>query len=340
MKITKILAALALAALPVCAYAQTDSLRKLTIEEAQKLIPRPALQSVPSMAANDGNAMDTITTENPGIKVVLYSDNTWKYIKDFDMVANADIFTKYWTSKTTNPYGIPVDSLDNTTAIWLVDDIGQYHCPYIGSVYARGKFMMRSGRRHLGVDLPLKTGDPIYATFEGKVRYSGYMHGYGNFVIIRHSNGLETFYGHLSKRNVEENDWVNAGDVIGLGGSTGRSTGPHLHFETRYNGYAFDPQWLIDFQSGTLRHRLFVLKKRYFSISNSFENDFEDEEKAEAEYQKAEAERKAAKYYTIRSGDTLGRIAQRNHTTIKNLCRLNGIKETTILQIGRKIRIQ
>jgi murein DD-endopeptidase MepM/ murein hydrolase activator NlpD len=221
-----------------------------------------------------------------------------------------------------------------------VDSLDQYHCPYQAKVYHRGKFGPRRGRRHQGVDLPLKVGDPVYATFTGKVRVSKYWGAFGNLVIIRHDNGLETFYAHLSKRNVEVGDWVNAGDVIGLGGSTGRSTGPHLHYETRYNGYAFDPQWLIDFENGILRHRLFVLKKKYFNIYSNYEQDFEDEMKNHEDDQKEDAEEAAKRYYTIKSGDTLGRIAINNNTTVSELCRLNGITRNTTLRIGRKIRVR
>ena len=169
---------------------------------------------------------------------------------------------------------------------------------------------------------------------------SKYMGGFGNLIIIRHENGIETYYGHLSKRNVEAGDRVNAGDVIGLGGSTGRSTGPHLHFETRYDGFAFDPQWLIDFKTGELRHRLFLLKKRYFNIYSNYEQDFEDEWQNEEEDRKEDAERAAMRWYTIKSGDTLGRIAINNHTTISELCRLNGISRNTTLKIGRRIRVR
>jgi murein DD-endopeptidase MepM/ murein hydrolase activator NlpD len=169
---------------------------------------------------------------------------------------------------------------------------------------------------------------------------SKYWGAFGNLVIIRHDNGLETFYAHLSKRNVEVGDWVNAGDMIGLGGSTGRSTGPHLHYETRYNGYAFDPQWLIDFENGILRHRLFVLKKKYFNIYSNYEQDFEDEMKNHEDDQKEDAEEAAKRYYTIKSGDTLGRIAINNNTTVSELCRLNGITRNTTLRIGRKIRVR
>ena len=274
------------------------------------------------------------------IKVILHADNTWQYYKTPGFQQVAGVFDDHWNETQSNPYGIEQKDLPDQWSIWLVDSLDQYHCPFQGSIHSRGKFGVRRGRRHQGVDIPLKVGEPVYATFTGKVRMSKYMGAFGNLVVIRHDNGIETFYAHLSKRNVEAGDWVNAGDVIGLGGSTGRSTGPHLHFETRYNGFAFDPQWLIDFEKGILRHRLFVLKKKYFNIYSNYEQDFEDEIKNAEDDKKEDAEREAMRWYTIKSGDTLGRIAINHGTTVSELCRLNGISRTTTLKIGRKIRVR
>lgn len=164
--------------------------------------------------------------------------------------------------------------------------------------------------------------------------------GYGNLVIIRHDNGLETYYGHLSERLVEPNQWVEAGQVIGLGGSTGRSTGPHLHFETRYYGQSFDPERLIDFRKGVLCRETFLLKKSFFSIYSKAGQDFEDELANEKQDKKEAAEQAARRYHKIRSGDTLGHIAIRYGTTVSRLCALNGITRTTTLRIGRTLRVR
>lgn len=343
-------AAFVLAQILVCVPAKAqDSLIK-TKQQAELLIPRPSLESVKSLEPKTSIPTDTISTADPLIKVLLYSDFTWKYIKDPSYVQDKSIFTDNWNNEYPDPYHVSTDDLPAETALWIVDSLSGYRCPDQVAVYS--KFGYRHGRRHQGVDLPLQTGTPVYAAFDGKVRVARRYKGYGNLVIIRHENGLETFYGHLSKIYVQDNQWISAGTIIGLGGSTGRSTGPHLHFETRYMGYAFDPEWLIDFESGALRHRLFVLKKKYFNANSKYVPEDDQEEidieegdtKAKEEAaRKAEEERKAAaavQYHTIRQGDTLGKLAIKYHTSVRTLCRLNGIKETTILQLGRKLRVK
>ena len=341
--LTTYMAALAAAVFYLLAFpAEIAANRPVKIDTVKThlVVPRPALEPVKSLITSPSDPIDTLDTANEHIKVVLHADNTWHYYKTPGFQQVTGVYDDHWNDNTTNPYGIEQSELPDQWSIWLVDSLDQYHCPFQGSVYYRGKFGPRRGRRHQGVDLPLKVGDPIYAAFTGKVRVSKYWGAFGNLVIIRHDNGLETFYAHLSKRNVEVGDWVNAGDVIGLGGSTGRSTGPHLHFETRYNGFAFDPQWLIDFEKGILRHRLFVLKKKYFNIYSNYEQDFEDEMKNEEDDKKEDAEREAMRWYTIKSGDTLGRIAINHGTTVSALCKLNGITPKTTLKIGRKIRVR
>lgn len=323
----------------VSALAETP-FKLVDTTKASIIIERPALQPVKPLVKSESDPIDTLDTASEFIKVVLYGDHTWEYHKLPGFVQDKDVFEKNWDSGCTNPYKMQYADMPYSWAIWLVDSLGQYHCPYQGDVHYRGKFGVRRGRRHQGIDLPLKTGTPIYAAFTGKVRVSQRMGGYGNIVIIRHENGIETFYGHLSERKVKAGDWVNAGEVIGLGGSTGRSTGPHLHFETRYQGFAFDPQWLIDFKTGELRHRLFILKKKFFDIHSNYAQNFEDEWKNEEDDKAEDAEKAAMRYYKIKSGDTLGSIARRNGTTVSALCKLNGITPKTTLRIGRTIRVK
>lgn len=286
--------------------------------------------------------IDTLPSGDDAVQVVLYTNNTWKYVRNRDAVKDPTIFEKYWDTSTLFPYKeVSYNDLPASVIIDLVDSMNTFHYPYKGTPHPRGKYGPRRGRQHQGIDLPLKTGEPIYAAFSGRVRISEYNRGgYGNLVIIRHDNGLETYYGHLSERYVQPDQWVEAGHIIGLGGSTGRSTGPHLHFETRYYGQSFDPERLIDFEQGYLCRDMFLLKKSYFSIYSKAGQDFDDEIANEEQDKKEEAERAAMKYHKIRSGDTLGALARKYGTTVNNICRLNGIKSTTVLRIGRTLRVK
>ncbi len=171
-------------------------------------------------------AIDTLPTGNDALRIVLFNDNTWRYVLSQDYVQDTTVFADHWNTSSIHAYNdVELSSLPEAAAIMLVDSLKSYHYPYLGRMSSR--YGLRRGRPHQGVDLPLKTGDPIYAAFDGKVRYSGYNGGgYGNLVVIRHTNGLETYYGHLSERGVEAGDWVVAGQQIGCGGSTGRSSGP------------------------------------------------------------------------------------------------------------------
>lgn len=286
--------------------------------------------------------IDTLTTANDAVQVILYSNNTWKYVRNRDVAKDTTIFEKYWDTKHLFPYReVDMSAMPQAVVIDLLDSLKSYHCPYQGSIHPRGKYGPRRSRQHHGIDLPLKMGDPIYATFCGRVRISEYQKGgYGNLVIVRHDNGLETYYGHLSERLVEPDQWVEAGQVIGLGGSTGRSTGPHLHFETRYYGQSFDPERLIDFKNGILCRETFLLKKSFFSIYSKAGQDFDDEIANEEQDKKEVAEQAAIRYHTVRSGDTLGAIARKYGTSVSRICSLNKITAKTILRLNRKLRVR
>lgn len=339
MKLIKLYILSALMLVTSTAFAQeadtvkvaADSLRNTTKEQPMPVKPVRTLGKVA--------VIDTLPTANSALSIVLFNDNTWRYILAEDYKNDPEVFNNHWDTTNIHAYrDIELDSLPEATAIRLVDSLESYHYPYIGRITSR--YGPRRGRAHQGLDIGLKTGDPIYATFDGKVRVSKAAGDYGNLVIIRHNNGLETYYAHLSQRDVEVGDWIVAGQQIGLGGSTGRSTGPHLHYEVRYKGQSFDPERLIDFSNGNLRRDELLLKRRHFSIYSKYEQDFGDEEEVAKQ---EEAERKAAaavQYHTVRSGDTLGAIARKYGTSVSRICQLSGIKSTSILRIGQKLRVR
>lgn len=183
------------------------------------------------------------------------------------------------------------------------------------------KFGWRWRRMHNGLDVKVYVGDTIRAAFDGKVRIVKYEpRGYGKYIVIRHPNGLETVYGHLSKQIVKVDDVVRAGEPIGLGGNTGRSTGSHLHFETRFLGIAINPTYMFDFENQDIvcDSYLFTNKKKTSSYAASGSG--------------------SAKYYKVKSGDSLSKIAARQGTTVDKLCRLNGITRKTILRPGQMLR--
>ena len=304
------------------------------------IVKRVPLESGPSFESKgDVLVVDTIPSSSEGLNIVLYNDNTWRYVRNRDIdVLDETIYTQNWTTKI-QPYNVELKDLPISMVIDLVDSLKSYHYPFKGRVTS--KYGPRRSRIHQGTDIDLETGDPVYATFDGRVRVTTYVKGgYGNLVIIRHDNGLETYYGHLSEILVKNDEWVTAGQVIGKGGNTGRSTGSHLHYEMRYKGHTFDPERLIDFSTGTLRRETFLLKRTYFSPYSRFTQDFEEEIQSDEEDKKIAAEAAAIKYHIVKRGDTLGRIAINNHTTVTKLCQLNGINKNSTLRIGQRIRVR
>ncbi len=284
--------------------------------------------------------VDTIATDNKALSVILFNDNTWRYIQTDKIEQDSTAFSAYWDTENVSAYrSLDLASLPTSVAINLVDSIGSYRYPHLGRITSR--YGIRHRRNHNGIDIALSVGDTICSAFDGKVRFSKSTDtGYGTLIIVRHDNGIETYHGHLSQRLVEEGDRVVAGQPIGLGGNSGRSTGPHLHFECRYCGQSFDPERLFDFKTGKLRRDKFLLKKSYFSIYSKYSQDFNAEEERNAAEKKEAAASAERRYYKVRSGDNLSVIAKRNHTSVSALCRLNGIKPTTILQIGKVLRVK
>lgn len=201
------------------------------------------------------------------------------------------------------------------------------YCMPTSNTKITSKFGPRRRRMHQGIDVKVYIGDTIRAAFSGKVRVvknQGRRVGYGKYIVIRHENGLETVYGHLSKQLVNENQYVEAGEVIGLGGNTGRSTGSHLHFETRFLGQAINPALLFDFEKQDIVADTYLFKKgnNRYRRSNST----------------AVASNGDVQYYKVRKGDSLTRISKKTGTSIDTLCKLNKISRRTTLRIGQVLR--
>ena len=262
-----------------------------------------------------------------------------------DLVDDTDIFLIpdelddfFWDTEIIHIKGVDLNSMPDTIGVVLVDSLHGYSMPHQGNVCSPFKY--RGRHAHKGVDIPLNTGDAILAAFDGVVRVamaprqSG---GYGHLIVIRHFNGLETYYGHLKKKLVQCGDTVRAGELIGYGGSTGRSTGPHLHFETRYLGKAFDPERIFDFNNGTLRTEQIELKKHYFSCHSHFGMT---DQQSLAVFMNPPRLAPAPIYYKVQRGDSLTRIAKRKGTTVKNICKLNGIKANKCIYVGQRLRIK
>jgi murein DD-endopeptidase MepM/ murein hydrolase activator NlpD len=286
--------------------------------------------------------VDTLDTHDMFRKVVLFDNGTWLYYNiDMSFIPYA-LESDHWTTEKVHSYNdIALKDLPDTVQLILVDSLHRYCIPHPGPITSRYKYRWK--RAHKGIDIGLHVGDAIYAAFDGIVRAAlpiNMTGGYGNVLVIRHPNGLETYYGHLTRFIVKSGDIVKAGEMIGYGGSTGRSTGPHLHFETRYMGQAFDPERIFDFENGTLRCEEFTLRKHYFNINSHYGQTDEQSLAASKKKPISTPSKSKSTYYTVKKGDTLEKIAKKNGTTVDKICKLNGIKKTKTLKIGQKLRVR
>lgn len=233
------------------------------------------------------------------------------------------IFRENWDNHTTFSY--KKKSYKASKVICFTDSLHGYSYPIEKRVSSG--FGPRHHSHHYGIDIPLKTGDKIVAVFDGKVRYAKYNNGgFGNLVIIRHVNGLETYYAHLSKIKVKPNQLVKAGQIIGLGGNTGRSYGAHLHFEVRYQDKPLNPEILFDTEDFCLREDR--------AMVGELTGKRTVKHRANDQYDLANGN-----IYLIQKGDTLSEISQKTGKSIDELCAMNGISKSSILQIGQKIKI-
>lgn len=230
----------------------------------------------------------------------------------------AQRYYQSWNTQHPNPYTASLIENDSTISLLLQHDekLGEFHMPVENVLTS--KFGMRDGQMHKGIDLDLEVWDTVRAAFSGVVRFADTYQGYGRLVVIRHYNGLETYYAHLHRIKVKAGQKIEGGKLVGLGGSSGRSTGSHLHFECRFKGIPIDPLAIIDLENKRLFNDTIIVHKTTAGFA---------------------CFPKGATFYTVKKGDNLSGIADTYGTSIDNLCKLNGIRRNNYLWVGQKIRI-
>lgn len=292
-------------------------------------------------------------------------------------IPSSTLYESTWYNERVKVPTFSFRDVPDEIVLRLIDpDKGQNFCFPIKKIKS-SSYGWRWGRPHSGIDIALNVGDPIHAAFDGVVRLAKYNGGYGNCIVIRHYNNLETLYGHLSKINVKVGQEVKAGDVIGLGGNTGRSTGPHLHFECRLMYACFDPEWIFDLETYNIKTSFLRIDKTYFGVESSqqkankktqksklskvdkcFENKpyispstliAKERKKIKAgeipqysvQTQKNDSSTKAGQQFIVgNKGEKLKDIAKRFNIPLESLKKMNPNIKTTTLKEKTKIRIK
>jgi len=254
--------------------------------------------------------------------------------KDFSLIPGELLYNHIWdnTNIRYNANNLP-DKNDTTTIVLRGDEDDPFVQPVKGKIISQ--FRTKRRKNHTGTDIKLNLGDSVSCAFDGKVRLARTFSGYGKLVLVRHNNGLETLYGHLSKICVKENDMICAGDLIGLGGRTGRATTEHLHFETRLFGEAFDSEKYIDFANCSLKSdTLFRINHRVETSLDKFPKKQDSTEII------AGSNDGSTLFHQIKRGDTLSAIARKYKTTVDVLCLQNSITPSKTLKIGSVLKIK
>lgn len=309
--INKILSVAALAALACGSVSAQKVISKSTHSDMHK-----------QLLANQATSKDQIR---------LVEKNTFIDLID-DLEPELDIYTEGWNSKAVNPFK------DSDVPSSAVIDVSGYYMPVPGRVTSNYGYRAKFGRMHKGIDLAIHSNDTIYAAFDGKVRLTNYeARGYGNYVIIRHPNGLETVYGHLNKHLVKPDQTVKAGDPIGLGGSTGRSTGPHLHFETRFMGYAINPAAIFDFANHTTHTDTYTFSKSTYTKARNYAPS---KNLAKSESENPYKKGNDAKTYTVKKGDTLSSIARSYGMSATTLRKINQLASSDMIKAGQVLKLK
>ena len=278
---------------------------------------------------------DTSTLNNGNAEIVEMSEEV---LIDSSWVKVAGYYS-IWDTHSVNPYRVDGRSYRDSLKLKLTDLLRQRYAKMpLATTPVTSGFAFRGYRWHYGMDLDLETGDSVKSAFDGVVRISAWDGGgYGNYILVRHYNGLETIYGHLSKSLVSVGTFVKAGQLIGYGGSTGRSTGSHLHFEVRYQGNPINPALMYDFPDYKLRKDNFTITAALFNYYSRAIGRGRSRSRYSSSSGRPSRARQVVSH-KVRSGDTMSEVAERYGVRVSTLKKLNpGVKT---LQPGRKLRIK
>ena len=278
---------------------------------------------------------DTSTLNNGNSEIVEMSEEV---LIDSSWVKVAGYYS-IWDTHSVNPYRVDGRSYRDSLKLKLTDLLRQRYAKMpLATTPVTSGFAFRGYRWHYGMDLDLETGDSVKSAFDGVVRISAWDGGgYGNYILVRHYNGLETIYGHLSKSLVSVGTFVKAGQLIGYGGSTGRSTGSHLHFEVRYQGNPINPALMYDFPDYKLRKDNFTITAALFNYYSRAIGRGRSRSRYSSSSGRPSRARQVVSH-KVRSGDTMSEVAERYGVRVSTLKKLNpGVKT---LQPGRKLRIK
>lgn len=268
-------------------------------------------------------------------KIKLIEQNTFIDLIENDLEPELDIYTEGWNSKSVNPFK------EKDVPDMQVIDVTGYVMPHKGILTSPYGYRQKFKRMHKGVDIGIRSNDTIRAAFDGKVRLTAYEgRGYGNYIILRHPNGLETVYGHLNKHLVKPDQVVRAGDPIGLGGSTGRSTGPHLHFETRFMGYAINPSAIFDFANHTTHTDEYTFTKTTYTKARNFAPSRNKRELLADEENTYKSGNNQISSYVVKKGDTLNKIARAHGMSATSLRKLNNLEPEDVIKIGMELKLK
>ena len=299
--------------MPPCAiFAKLETIMEINKILASALL----LSSLCAFAQHTGGTFDESMLVKVEAEHDLAAERVWDVNDSLRLIPAYDTYC-HWDTRNIHAYDFDYREILDSVNVVLKYESCDYVHPFQGNITSN--FGERGSRYHYGIDIKLYKGDPVKSAFEGLVRIAQYSKTYGNVVVVRHPNGLETLYAHLSARKVKPGDYVEAGTVIGLGGNTGRSTGSHLHFECRYKGEPIDPNAIIDWENGVLISDELVISQGLFAYL---------------------ADARSAKYYTIKSGDTLSGIARKHGVSVQTLCRINGIRPSSTIYSGRRLRVR